>query len=210
MKPWGFGSLFPAPSFLPHILLILPHTLSCSCLRLCFRKVAQVSLSAVELPDHLFVPALPASCLVFFFATKKKTRGRVTAPPIALQTTSSLFYLTPLVPCSSYYFAAPCSSCLVILINTVPGNSSSDSSPQGALHSCLSTHHYTSLRHRRNFPSVPDLPSPFTAPVPVRPFSLPSFSLHAPTCLYCEIIGVIHLTRGHSLDPLTSPEALVL
>ena len=74
MKPWGLGSLFPAPSFLPHILLILPHTLSCSCLRLCFRKVAQVSLSAVELPDHLFVPALPASCLVFFFATKKKTR----------------------------------------------------------------------------------------------------------------------------------------
>ena len=74
MKPWGFGNLFPAPSFLPHILLILLHTLSCSCLRLCFRKVAQVSLSAVELPDHLFVPALPASCLVFFFATKKKTR----------------------------------------------------------------------------------------------------------------------------------------
>ena len=67
MKPWGFGNLFPAPSFLPHILLILLHTLSCSCLRLCFRKVAQVSLSAVELPDHLFVPALPASCLVFFF-----------------------------------------------------------------------------------------------------------------------------------------------
>ena len=74
MKPWGFGNLLPAPSFLPHILLILLHTLSCSCLRLCFRKVAQVSLSAVELPDHLFVPALPASCLVFFFATKKKTR----------------------------------------------------------------------------------------------------------------------------------------
>ena len=74
MKPWGFGNLLPAPSFLPHILLILLHTLSCSCLRLCFRKVAQVSLSAVELPGHLFVPALPASCLVFFFATKKKTR----------------------------------------------------------------------------------------------------------------------------------------
>ena len=67
--------------FLFHILL---HTLSCSCLRLCLRKVAQVSLSAVELPGHLFVPALPSGCLVFFFATKKKTRGRVTVPPIAL------------------------------------------------------------------------------------------------------------------------------
>ena len=72
--------------FLFHILL---HTLSCSCLRLCLRKVAQVSLSAVELPGHLFVPALPSGCLVFLFATKKKTRGRVTVPPIALQTTSS-------------------------------------------------------------------------------------------------------------------------
>ena len=67
--------------FLFHILL---YTLSCSCLRLCLRKVAQVSLSAVELPGHLFVPALPSGCLVFFFATKKKTRGRVTVPPIAL------------------------------------------------------------------------------------------------------------------------------
>ena len=82
MKPWGFGNLFPAPSFLPHILLILLHTLSCSCLRLCFRKVAQVSLSAVELPDHLFVPPLPASCLVFFFATKKKTRRPCDLLPI--------------------------------------------------------------------------------------------------------------------------------
>ena len=33
---------------------------------------------------------------------------------------------------------------------------------------------------------VPDLPSLFTAPAPVRPFSLPSFSLYAPTCLYCQ------------------------
>ena len=41
-------------------------------------------MSAVELPGHLFVPALPSGCLVFFFATKKKTRGRVTVPPIAL------------------------------------------------------------------------------------------------------------------------------
>jgi hypothetical protein len=82
IKPWGFGNLFPAPCLLPHILLILLHTLSCSCLRLCLRKVAQVSLSAVELPGHLFVPALPSSCLVFFFATKKeKQGGRVTVPP---------------------------------------------------------------------------------------------------------------------------------
>ena len=58
--------------FLFHILL---HTLSCSCLRLCLRKVAQVSLSAVELPGHLFVPALPSGCLVFFFATKKENKG---------------------------------------------------------------------------------------------------------------------------------------
>ena len=69
--------------FLSHILL---HTLSCSCLRLCLRKVAQVSLSAVELPGHLFVPALPSGCLVFFFATKKKTRGRVTVPPTTIPT----------------------------------------------------------------------------------------------------------------------------
>ena len=33
---------------------------------------------------------------------------------------------------------------------------------------------------------VPDLPSLFTAPAPVRPFSLPSFSVHAPTCLHCQ------------------------
>ena len=85
MKPWGFGNLFCfhtrdpliGPCFLPHILLILLHTLSCSCLRLCLRKVAQVTLSAVELPDHLFVPALPSSCLVFFFATKKENKAAV-------------------------------------------------------------------------------------------------------------------------------------
>ena len=57
--------------FLFHLLL---HTLSCSCLRLCLRKVAQVSLSAAEHPGHLishtfpphfapFVPALFSSCL---------------------------------------------------------------------------------------------------------------------------------------------------
>ena len=66
--------------FLFHILL---HTLSCSCLRLCLRKVAQVSLSAVELPGHLFVPALPSSCLAFFFATKKKTRRPCFACPLS-------------------------------------------------------------------------------------------------------------------------------
>ena len=81
-KQPGDAGVGPAPCLLPHILLILLHTLSCSCLRLCLRKVAQVSLSAVELPGHLFVPALPSSCLVFFFATKKeKQGGRVTVPP---------------------------------------------------------------------------------------------------------------------------------
>jgi hypothetical protein len=59
--------------------------LSCSCLRLCLRKVAQVSLSAAEHPGHLishtfpphfapFVPALFSSYLAFFFAAKKKAR----------------------------------------------------------------------------------------------------------------------------------------
>ena len=54
------------------------------------------------------------------------------------------------------------------------------------------------------YPSVPDsdLPSLSTAPAPVRPFSLPSFSVHAPTCLHCQtqkchggfnMPGVIHL-----------------
>ena len=48
------------------------------CLRLCLRKVAQVSLSAAEHPGHLishtfpphfalFVPTLSSSCLAFFF-----------------------------------------------------------------------------------------------------------------------------------------------
>ena len=87
----------------------------------------------------------------------------------------ALLYLTPLVPCSSYYFAALCSSCLVILINTVPGNSSSDSSPQGAPHSCLSTHHtYTSLRHQADTHNRSPSPRfPYTAPFPVRSFSPP-------------------------------------
>ena len=114
---------------------------------------------------YLCLLCLPAALFSFLpqkkkKKKKKKTRGRVTAPPIALPTTSSLFYLTPLVPCSSYYFAAPCSSCLVILINTVPGNSSSDSSPQGALHSCLSTHHtYTSGTVGISLPFPTSLPS---------------------------------------------------
>ena len=63
---------------------------SVPCLRLCLRKVAQVSLSAAEHPGHLiyhtfppqfapFVPALLSSCLAFFFAEKKRKRGgRVT------------------------------------------------------------------------------------------------------------------------------------
>ena len=79
MEPWGFGNLFPAPSFLPHILLILLHTLSCSCLRLCFRKVAQVSLSAVDCPQlnfpttYLCLLCLPAA-LFSFLPQKRKTR----------------------------------------------------------------------------------------------------------------------------------------
>ena len=77
------------PFFLFHILL---HTLSCSCLRLCLRKVAQVSLSAAEHPGHLishtFPPLLLPLCLLCFPAAllsfllqQRKRGGRVLVPP---------------------------------------------------------------------------------------------------------------------------------
>jgi len=73
------------PRALPFCLF---YCILCSvpCLRLCLRKVSQVSLSAAEHPGHLiyhtfppqfapFVPALLSSCLAFFFAAKKRKRG---------------------------------------------------------------------------------------------------------------------------------------
>ena len=79
--------------FAPFLACVVPsfylifYCILCSvpCLRLCLRKVAQVSLSAAEHPGHLishtfpprfapFVPTLFSSCLAFFFAAKKKTR----------------------------------------------------------------------------------------------------------------------------------------
>ena len=59
-----------------------------------------------------------------------------------------------------------------------------------------------SLLTQANTP-VPDLPSLFTAPAPVRPFSLPSFSVHAPTCLHCQTQkchGGFNMPKSHSLD----------
>ena len=72
--------------FAPFLACVVPsfysifYCILCSvpCLRLCLRKVAQVSLSAAEHPGHLishtfpphfapFVPALFSSCLAFFF-----------------------------------------------------------------------------------------------------------------------------------------------
>ena len=141
------------------------------CLRLCLRKVAQVSLSAVELPGHLFVPALPSGCLVFLFATKKKTRGRVTVPPIALWIRLFCNKSRP----GNVVYGLDCSMAETRLLHFPL-----------TFHSLL----YTSLRHqadthnRSPSPRSPTLHHPRCAPP-----SRPTFPLHAaphrtaPVCL---------------------------
>ena len=76
---------YVVPSFYPIFYCILCPV---PCLRLCLRKVAQVSLSAAEHPGHLishtfpphfapFVPALLSSCLAFFLLCKKENEAEV-------------------------------------------------------------------------------------------------------------------------------------
>ena len=99
--------------FAPFLACVVPsfyHVFYCilcpvPCLRLCLRKVAQVSLSAAEHPGHLishtfpprfapFVPALFSSCLAFFFAAKKKTRRPCDSSPTLLNLPCSILLLS--------------------------------------------------------------------------------------------------------------------
>ena len=75
----------------------------------------------------------------------------------------------------------------------------------------ISTPHPNYHRHQANTP-VPDLPFPIhgTSPgVPSLPLPTLSYSLHAHFVMYALVpalsIGVIHLTRGHSLDSGPGP-----
>ena len=139
---------------------------------------------------NLFMPALPSGCLVFFFTTKKKTRGRVTVPPIALNritlvcphtcVCNAVLRAPPFKAPSKAHFLIPFKG-LILLIFI---NNGWSIYRRRKLPYIFLSHFIPFYYHRQTHPFPTSLPSPRHQPrcalYPLPPHSLPAhFVLNA-------------------------------